>query len=136
MKPFAITLLSLIFGVSMTYAQNKEKKQENKSINLDLTTKTNNNLLASSEIQPVELKDAGNQVNVLKPVGAIKTVDNFNLRLIPNAYSNRSGKDDSVILQKKLDPQSSVKMPGTEKLNQPARKVDTLKVLPLNASKK
>lgn len=126
----------MIFGISLTYAQNKEKKQENKSINLDFTTKTYNNLLASSEIQPVELKEAGNQVNVLKPVGSIKTVDNFNLRLIPNAYSNRSGKDDSVILQKKLDPKSSVMMPGTEKLNQPARKVDTLKVLPLNDIKK
>lgn len=135
MKPFAITILSLIFGVSLTYAQNKDKKQENKSINLDLTTKANNNLLASSEIQPLELKDAGS-VNVLRPVGAIKTVDNFNLRLIPNAYSNRNGKDDSIILQKKLDPKSSVMMPGTEKLSQPARKVDTLKVVPLNDIKK
>ena len=135
MKPFAITILSLIFGVLLTYAQNKEKKQENKSINLDFTTKTYNNLLAGSEIQPLELKDAGS-VNVLRPVGAIKTVDNFNLRLIPNAYSNRSGKDDSIILQKKLEPKSSVMMPGTEKLSQPARKVDTLKVVPLNDIKK
>jgi len=101
-----------------SFAQNTEKKQENKLLEFPFGKPK----IDSLKVDPLKFE--------LKK--AIKEPGDSSIEM-PNAYKNQrfniNPADDSIILQKKIDGQESVLMPGTEKLEPFGRnvKIDTLK---------